>query len=127
MIARHSGEMLAHRIPNDAIPPLLAAPDALLRLGVVIVGLVVASNSLPRLVLELFLLITEPGQDMRFSVTPHGLISPSESALRLGLALFLILRPSRVAKLIGGGQVLHAQDSEGKQAHALDAQNGTRK
>ena len=107
------GERLAALVPLPEAPsaaPTLA-PDDLLQVGLVVAGLLVACNAVPRFLLESYVAISSPSNQSSFgvlTVTSYGETRLIESGIQVVLSWFLVFRAARIAHLISrravGGQ-----------------------
>lgn len=97
------GERLTSWIPLPELPKeAVSIPHtALLRAGIIIAGLVLACNAVPKLLLELYVILSSPAGEFGQVVTAYGAVRPVESALQVGLAWFLVFHSRWVIRFIG--------------------------
>ena len=120
------GERLAARLPlsdsSNEIPDMKS--EQLLSLGIIIGGVLIASTALPKLLVEVYVILTTPqvGEPNSFVSTLYGPLRPFESVLQLAVAAVLIFRSGWVisivtrygqgAKTIRGRDSLHSDPGE---------------
>jgi hypothetical protein len=99
------GERLAALVPLPEFP--VGAPtvvsEALLQVGIVVGGLVVACNAVPRFVLDAFVAISTRSSESSVPMyTVYGQSRLGESGIQLVLSWFLVFRSGRVAHFLSG-------------------------
>jgi hypothetical protein len=98
------GEVFAARLPlsesSFELPDIKA--EQLLGLAIIVAGLLIASNALPRFLLEVYILLISPHihAPNSFMFTLYGRIRPFESVLQLTLAGMFIFRSASVVRLV---------------------------
>jgi hypothetical protein len=99
------GERLAALIPLPDFPDgtCTLAPQALLRVGITVAGLLVACNAGPRFALDAFIAISTRSAESSVPIyTVYGQSSLAESGIQLVLSWFLLFRPGRIAHVLSG-------------------------
>ena len=99
------GERLAALVPLPEFPvgAPTVAPEALLQVGIIIAGLLIACNAVPRFVLEAFVAISTPSSESSVAIYKvYGQSRLAESGIQMALSWFLGFRSGRVAHLIAG-------------------------
>jgi len=97
------GERLASLVPLPELPAAqVIAPELLLRVGVVLAGLLVASNAVPQFVAEAFSSASSPSPEPSSSFVTSGQSHLLESGIQVFLSWLLIFRSARVVHWISG-------------------------
>jgi hypothetical protein len=124
------GERVASLVdlPPLAVDDVAMDSEMLLRVGVLVAGLLVACNVLPKAVLSASALILNPHTDSWVSMYPVDRTRLLESAIQVFLAWLLVFRSAQITRFISShGGTSRADSPAAEQGASADARDSARR